>query len=208
MTSNCSFWMTRRANYVLLELGLFPNQVIIVGGYRIMGGRPCHLGVFHCRTNSLPSFESVQILFDWHTRGSLRSYSWQHRCMSSTIISEPLLIFQNVTQEHSLIPILEHLTLFDMVLSEVFLKFARANHLRLYVDNSLHNFLVFPINSLSFALFANIIQRLRWRPFNLEIFLIDRTIFRFGNVKKLIQQVLIVSFNFRNFYVFVVLVSS
>jgi hypothetical protein len=129
--------------------------------------------------------------------------------MSSTIIiSEPLLIFQNVTQEYSLIPILEHLTLFNMVLPEVFLKFASANHLRLYVDNSLHNFLVFPIDSLSLALFADIIQRLRWRPFNLKIFLIYRTIFRFRNVKKLIQQVLIVSFDFRNFDVFVVLVSS
>jgi len=86
-----------------------------------------------------------------------------------------------------------------VVLLEISVKFAGADHLRLYVDNSLHNLLVFTIDSLGFALLADIIERLRRRPFNLEIFLIDWTIFCSRNVKKLVQQMLIVSLDFSYF---------
>ena len=86
-----------------------------------------------------------------------------------------------------------------MVLFEISLEFARADHLRLYVDNLLHDFLVFTVDSLGFLLFTNVIQRLWRRPLNFKIFLIHWTIFRLRNLMKLVQQMLVVSLDFSYF---------
>lgn len=64
----------------------------------------------------------------------------------------------------------------------------------------MHDLLIFSIDSLSFSLLAYIIQRFWGGSINSKILLIDSTLFAIGNDKQLIEQVLIISFDFNDFF--------
>ena len=70
----------------------------------------------------------------------------------------------------------------------------------LHVNDPVHNFLILPINPFGFLLLADIVQALASGSLNLQILLVHSALLALGDHEQLVEQVLIISFNFNYFF--------
>ena len=92
-----------------------------------------------------------------HTLGGVRSDSRKHGCLVSVAVSKSLLKSNQVLNINALILIHYHFSLGHVVSLEVFAHFTGPDHLRLDIDDSLHDLLILTVYSLSLALLGDVI---------------------------------------------------
>ena len=101
----------------------------------------------------------------------MRSYFWEHGGPIAGV-PEPELVLNHVFKEHSLVPILNHLSLLEVVFDIFLVHFFGLNHLGLHVDDPVHYLLVLSIDSLRLSLLTYVVPRLRRSSLDLDILLV------------------------------------
>lgn len=183
LAPNCAIRLTSRACNALKTINLLVKQVIVIPNGLWSG--PTHRVPFisvsrPASHRHIRELASSHIWLRLQARRSLGGYPWQQWSFTP-VLSESYLHLDHVLHKYPLVSILEHFSLLQMVIEVLSMQLASFDHLWLDVDNPLHNFLIFSVDSLGLPLFAHVVQRLRRSPLHFEILLVDSAVFPFWN---------------------------